>query len=187
MENENKLGNPPQSKAKLPTIQELVTMELSEREKENALNVLLNQPPPDVWLKKQNNVIHLPVDKVRYLLTKIFIEWHEEIKSVQVIANSVTVILTLHYLHPITHEYLQMDGIGAAPINTKKEAGAMEWDKVIHDSVHKCVGSAAAFALKNAAKKLGRIFGADLMKDDVISYDTLFDPEKFKNAKITEK
>ena len=52
-------------KKNLPTINEIVKMELSEREKGNALNVLLNQPPPQNWLKKQGNVWHLPVDKVK--------------------------------------------------------------------------------------------------------------------------
>lgn len=176
-----------QNKKHLPTINEITSMELSEREKGNALNVLLNQPPPEKWLKKQDNVWHLPVDKVKYLLTKIFIDWYDEIKSVQVIANSVTVTLTLHYLDPITEKWARVDGIGAAPINTKKGHNAMDFENVIHDSVHKCAPAAAAFALKNAAKKLGKIFGSDLMNDDAISYDGLMDMKKFKNAKITEK
>lgn len=176
-----------ENKLKLPTLNEIVSAEITKREKGNALNVLLNQPPPEKWLKKQDGVWHLPVDKVRYLLTKIFIEWRVEIKQVQVVANSVVVVITLHYLNPITGVYMQMDGIGAAPINTKKGAGAMAWDEIVHDSVHKCAGAADAFALKNAAKKLGRIFGSDLMKEDTIDYGGLIDPEKFKGAEITEK
>jgi hypothetical protein len=172
---------------KLPTIAEIVSSELTEREQGNALNVLLNQKPPTSWLKTQDGVKHLPVDKVRFLLTKIFVDWNEEIKLVQVVANSVVVTITLNYKNPIDGQWKKMDGIGAAPINTKKGANAMAWDEVIHDSVHKCAGAADAFALKNAAKKIGRIFGADLMKDDTISYDGLIDPERFKNAKITEK
>jgi hypothetical protein len=171
----------------LPTYKEIIESEVSVREKGNALNVLLNQPPPKNWLKKQDNVIHLPVDKVKFLLTKIFIEWYEEIKDVKVIANSVSVTITLHYLNPISGKWSKMDGIGAAPINTKKGAKAMEWDEIVHDSVHKCIGAADAFALKNAAKKLGKVFGADLMKDDTIDYNKLIDPEKFKGVTITEK
>jgi len=172
---------------KLPTIAEITSMELSARDKGNALNVLLNQPPPTAWLKKQDGVTHLPIDKVRFLLTKIFIDWREEIKQVQVIANSVVVTCTLHYLDPISGNWKQMDGVGAAPINTKKGFGALAWDEIVHDSVHKCAGAADAFALKNAAKKLGKIFGGDLMKEDSINYDGLIDQEKFKGAKITEK
>lgn len=169
---------------KLPTIKELETMQLSENDKQNALNVLLNQPPPQKWLKKQEGVWHLPIDKVKFLLTKIFINWYEEIKNVTIIANSVTVIITLHYQNPITGNWEKTDGIGAAPINTKKGAGAMDWNNIVHDSVHKCVGSASSFATKNAAKKIGRIFGSELMTDDKINYNTLHD---FKDAEITEK
>jgi len=172
---------------KLPTLNEIISSELSERDKNNALTVLLNQAPPTSWLKKQDGVTHLPIDKVRFLLTKIFGEWWQEIKQVHIVANSVVVTVTLHYFNPVTEKWMQMDGIGAAPINTKKGAGTMDWNNIVHDSVHKCAGAADAFALKNAAKKLGKIFGSDLMKDDILSYDGLIDTEKFINAKITEK
>ena len=174
-------------KLTLPTIDQLASMEITERDKNNALNVLLNQSPPKSWLKKQDGVTHLPVDKVRFLLTKIFVEWNEKIQSVQVIANSVVVVITLNYLNPITGNWQSMDGIGAAPINTKSGKTAMDWENIVHDSVHKCAGAADAFALKNAAKKIGRIFGAELMQDDKIDYNSLLDAEKFQNAKITEK
>lgn len=178
---------PPKGDFKLPTINELISMELTEREKGNALNVLLNQTPPPQWLKKQNGVLHLPIDKVRYLLSKIYVDWSETIKNVIMVANSIVVTITLNYTCPLTGKEKQMDGIGGAPVNTQKGASAVDFDKILHDSIHKAVGSAASFALKNAAKKLGRIFGSDLMKDDVIPYDSLIDPEKFKDAKITEK
>ena len=171
-------------KKNLPTIKELESMQLSEREKQNGLNVLLNEPPPQTWLKKQDGVWHLPIDKVKFLLTKIFVDWYPEIKNVQPLANSVVVTITLHYKNPITSEWCKCDGIGAAPINTKKGAKAMDWNDIVHDSVHKCSGAAYSFAIKNAAKNIGRIFGSDLMVDDRISYNTLQD---FTNAKITEK
>lgn len=182
--NDNTTTPPKGEVRKLPTIKELESMELSDREKQNGLNVLLNQNPPSNWLKRQDGVWHLPVDKVKFLLTKIFISWYQEIKNVYVVANSVCVVITLYYQNPFTGKWEKTDGIGAAPINTKKGADAMDWNNVVHDSVHKCSGAAASFALKNAAKNIGRIFGSDLMTDDRISYDGLQD---FTNASITEK
>jgi hypothetical protein len=173
--------------SKLPTIAEIEKGDLAIPGKLNALNVLLNQEPPNSWIKKQDGISHLPIDKVKYLLTKIFIEWYTEIKSVIIIANSVTVILTLHFKNPITREWQKTDGIGAAPINTKKGSAAMDWNEIIHDSVHKCGGAAKAFALKNAAKDIGKIFGAGLNIDDVIDYSSLINPERFENATLTEK
>lgn len=171
-------------KVTLPTIAELESMELSLKEKQNGLNVLLNQPPPGNWLKKQDGVWHLPVDKVKFLLTKIFVSWYYDIDNVQVVANSVCVTISLHYLDPFSETWMHSSGIGAAPINTKKGASAMDWDNITHDSVHKAAPAAASFALKNAAKNLGRIFGSDLMNDDKISYNSLAD---FSNATLTEK
>lgn len=171
---------------RLPTLKEIEQGEMSVPGKLNALNVLLNQEPPKPWLKKQNGVTHLPIDKVKFMLTKIFVEWNETIKDVKVLANSVVVTITLNYRNPITGDWCQMDGIGAAPINTAKGANAMDWGNIIHDSVHKCVGAADAYALKNAAKKIGRIFGGDMGKDDLLDFGLLQDADRFKDAKAKE-
>lgn len=172
---------------KLPTIKELESLELSDSEKSNTLIALLNCEPPKKWLKIKDGIWHLPVDKVRFLLSKIFIDWNLEIKTHAVIANSVSVVVTLHYQCPLTKKWKKTDGIGAAPINTKKGAGALDFNQIVHDSVHKCVGAAESFALKNAAKKLGRIFGAEIMTDDKVDYSGLAPDFDKNNAKITEK
>lgn len=172
----------------LPTLQQIVDSEkLTSNEKDNALSALLNTPPPQVWIKSHNGVKYLPVDKVRFLLTKIFGLWYHEINAVKLVANSVCVTVTLHYRNPINNTWQKTDGIGAAPINTRKGASAVDWDNIMHDSVNKCVGSADAFALKNAAKNLGRLFGAELTKIDTIDYSALIDKDKFKNASLIEK
>jgi hypothetical protein len=175
-----------EEKNTLPTLAEIERGEMSVPGKLNALNILLNQEPPKAWLKKQNGVMHLPVDKVKFLLTKIFVEWYETINQVQIVANSVVVIITLHYKNPITNEWCKMDGIGATPINTVKGASAMDWGQVVHDSVHKCTPAADAYALKNAAKKIGRIFGGDYGKDDLLDFGVLQDSDRFANAKARE-
>ena len=62
--------------------------------KENNLNVLLNQPPKESWIKQHpiaKNVKYIPIERVEYLLTSIFIKWHVEVKSVQLVANSVAI------------------------------------------------------------------------------------------------
>ena len=63
--------------AKIPTLQELVK-DSDESIKENALMVLLNQNPPDAWLKKHPTVkdhVYLPINRVEYLLSRIFGKW----------------------------------------------------------------------------------------------------------------
>ena len=175
---------------KLPTIQEIKTGQLNEIGAQNALNVLLNQDPPKDWISIRPiaKTKYLPIDKVEYLLTKIFVNWSVEVKYVQVIANSVVVTVRLHYQNPITEQSNWQDGVGAAPIHTKSGKGAMDWNEVQADSVMKAVPSAKSYAVKDAAEELGKIFGKDLNRKDTLAYDNLIkDDSRFLNAKITEK
>lgn len=175
---------------KIPTIDEIIKMELPAIGRENELNVLLNQNPPSSWTKKHpmaSGVVYLPIDKVEYLLTKIFIEWWVEIKQVQTIANSAVVTVRLFFKSPVTGEIKFHDGVGAAPIHTSKGKGAMDWNEVLTDSVMKAVPAAESYAIKDASEKIGRIFGKDLNRKDLLTYDGLQDSKRFENAKLTEK
>lgn len=173
----------------LPTLAEIERGEMTIPGKLNALNVLLNQNPPSTWLKKHpiaSNVVYLPIDRVEYLLTKIFIQWRPEVKTVQVIANSAVVTVRLHYLNPVTQAWDWTDGVGAAPIHTKKGSGVMDWNEVQADSVMKAVPAAKSYAIKDAAECLGKIFGKDLNRKDTLAYDNM-NKDRFEGATITEK
>lgn len=175
---------------KLPTIAQIVAGDnLPVDAKTNQLNILLNQEPPKTWLKSHpmvKGVVYLPVDKIEYLLTAIFVKWHVEVKDVKVIANSSVVTVRLHYKDPITGEILWQDGVGAAPIHTKSGAGAMDWNSVNPMSVMQAVPSAESYAVKDAAEKIGRIFGKDLNRKDLVSYDSM-NKERFEGATLIEK
>ena len=174
----------------LPTLAEIVSGDLDKPTKDNALNVLLNQQPPAKWCKQHpmaKNVKYIPIDKVEYLLTKIFRTWSVEIRNTTTIANSAVVTIRLHYADPITGEKLYQDGVGASPIHTKSGKGAMDWNEVNTDSVMKAVPASESYAVKDAAEKIGRIFGKDLNRKDLIGYESLIDMSKFDDAKLTEK
>lgn len=175
---------------KLPTINQIIKGELSQNEKDSALNVLLNQEPPSGWLKSHpiaKNVKYISIDKIEYLLTKIFVKWNIEIKEVKVIANSAVVVIRLNYENPISNVMEFQEGVGAAPIHTKSGAGAMDWNAVQTDSVMKAVPAAESYAIKDAAEKIGRIFGKDLNRKNLLPYDNLIDMSKFEGATLTEK
>ena len=89
------------------------------------------------------------------------------------IANSVVVTVRLHYQDVLSNETLWQDGIGAAPLQTDSGAGAIEWDKVKNDAVMKAAPAAESYAVKDAAEKIGKIFGKDLNRADKIMYDSL--------------
>jgi hypothetical protein len=169
---------------KIPSLQELVS-ESEETIKENNLMVLLNQEPPKVWLQKhptatvkdeQGNTIpavYMPVNRVEYLLSRIFGKWWVEVRSVNQIANSVCVTVRVFVVNPITKEEEWQDGIGAAPIQTEKGAGAMDWNKAKSAGVQMAAPSAESYAIKDACEKWGKIFGKDLNRKENISYDSL--------------
>lgn len=161
--------------SKLPAIKDIYS-ESVDVIKENNLNILLNQPPKENWIKQHpivKNVKYIPIERVEYLLTSIFIKWNVEVKTVQLIANSVVVTIRLHFMNPITNEMEYQDGIGASPLQTDKDAGATDWTRIKSDAVMKSAPAAESFAVKDAAEKIGNLFGKDLNRADRILYDSL--------------
>lgn len=164
------------NKKQLPAITDLYDGDLELKDDQNKLNILLNQPPKPSWVKDHpfaKGVKYIPIGRIEYLLTRLFIKWWIEIKSIQTIANSCVVTIRLHYQNVENNEWSCQDGIGAAPIQTEKDSGAMDWNKVRTDSVMKAAPAAESYAIKDAAEKIGKIFGKDLNRRDEIIYDSL--------------
>ncbi len=159
-------------KIKLPTLTELIEdTEMSL--KENKLTFLLNQPPPENWIKENNGVKYLPRERHEFLLTKIYGSYKLEVKSVQLFANSVVVTVRLHVVNPISGVEEWQDGIGATPIQTNKGAGAMDWNQAKHNGVQLAAPSAETYAMKDAAEKFGKIFGRDLSLKQQVDYTSI--------------
>lgn len=157
-------------KRKIPDLNELYK-DLEATAKNTELNILLNQPPKAEWVKQNkyaNNTNYLPIEKVEYLLTSIYLKWKVEIKETSVIANSVVVIIRLHVQDPITGDWDWNDGIGASPIQTATGASATDFTKVNTSAVQMAAPAAESYAIKDAAEKLGKLFGKDLNRKDVI-------------------
>jgi hypothetical protein len=162
---------------KLPTLQDLRS-DIELKADQNALNVLLNAEPPKEWIKEHpmfKKVRYLPIERVEYLLTRIFLKWNVEVKAVQVIANSIVTTIRLYYQDPMSDQMLWQDGIGAAPLQTDKGAGAVDFNAIKSDAVMKAAPAAESYAIKDAAEKIGKLFGKDLNRADKIMYDSLLD------------
>lgn len=166
---------------KLPTLSEL-QLDLEKALQSDKLNLLLNQPCPESWVKKNKFVTakdangrnveskYLPIDKVEYLLLRIFGRWRREIISVTQTANSVMAIVRLHVLNPVTQEWDWHDGIGAVPIQQDSGASATDVNAIKKNAIQIAAPSAVTYALKNAAERLGSIFGRDLDKPNALQY-----------------
>lgn len=166
-------------KALIPTMTDLVE-ENNEKIKLNNLMVLLNQEPNSKWLVEHPMVRgykYLPIERVEWLLTRIFTKWWVEILDSKIIANSAVVTVRLFVIDPLKGETWHNDGIGCAPIQTDKGAGATDFNKVKSDGVMKAMPSAETFAIKDAADKFGKIFGKDTGRKASLSYDAMVKEE----------
>lgn len=160
---------------KIPTLQELV-IDSEDSLKQNALTVILNQEPPAQWLKEHPMIRgykYMPIEKVEYLLTRIFTRWWVEVRKTEIIANSVLVTVRLYVINPLTGETEWQDGIGAAPVQTDKGAGATDWNAVKSDGVQKAAPAAKTYAIKDAAEQFGKVFGRDISRKGSMDYNTL--------------
>jgi len=176
-------------KTKLPSLSDLMN-DNDIKSDQNELNVLLNVPPKDAWIKSHpfaKGIKYLPIERVEYLLTRLFIRWNVEIKSTQILANSICVTIRLHYQDRLSNSMLWQDGIGAAPLQVNQGKGAIEFNEIKSNAVMLAAPAAESYAIKDAAEKIGKIFGKDLNRHDQIMYDsmsgTLTKPERENKLK----
>lgn len=171
----------------LPKIEDLYS-DLETASKQNELNRLLNCNPKQEWIKVNkfaNNSNYIPVGIVEYLLTSIFTKWRVEVKQIQVIANSVVATVRLYVLDPITGDWDWQDGVGASPIQTKKDAAATDFSQVTTAAVQMAAPAAETYAFKDAAEKLGKIFGKDMNRESQADYAPMME-KKFGGKEVKE-
>lgn len=157
---------------KLPTLTELYGNKEAIT-KQNELNIILNSPPKKEWVKvhpisKQN---YLPIEIVEYLLTMIYGSWNVEVRDSKILANSITVTIRLHLTNPITGKAEYQDGVGAMPIQIKKDSGgAIDFQNMNSNAIQLGLPAAESYAIKDAAEKLGKIFGKDINRKNSLNY-----------------
>lgn len=167
----------------VPTLAEL-HHDVQQAFKNDQLNLLLNQPPHAGWLKKHpmTKGDYLPIDKVEWLLTRIFQEWRVEIRSITTIFQSVCVHIRLHLRNPLTGEWFYQDGAGAAPVQTDAGKSAADLAAIKNGAVQMAVPSAESYAIKDAAEKLGTLFGKDLNRRDTVMFAGAFTEQAAQQA-----
>lgn len=158
-------------KQELPTLESLVA-DVETAQKTDKLNYLLNTPPPDKWVKKHpyiSNYNYLPIDKVEYLLRRIFREYKIEVLEHKMILNAVSVRVRVHFKNPSTDQWQFHDGVGAQEIQTTKGSGSLNPDmsNVNRGAVMMALPIAKTIAVKDACDHFGRLFGCDLNRKDL--------------------
>jgi len=123
------------------------------------LNSLLNTPAPKSWFKNHKGNDYIPIDRIKNNLITIFQDYDWEIQTVQVIANSICITGNLYVINPVTGRTRKLAGIGAWPIQLKSGSAPTDFNSIIQDAIQKNAPAAESLALKNAASKLGKLFG----------------------------
>lgn len=166
---------------------DLESYELTTKGKQDLRNFMLNQSPTEAWLKKHPlyGNTYLPIDKVEFLLTVFFQNWRVEVKSFIQIANSICVSIRLYYKDPDSGRFEWQDGVGAAPMQVNSGSNTMDHNAIKSNAVMLALPIAETNAVKDAADKIGKIFGRDLNRKDTLNYDVL--TKNFDGATLIEK
>lgn len=170
------------SEKKMPTIQELYeNTDLAI--KHDDFNVLMNQEPPASWVKVNKyagNSHYLPIEKVEWLLRRIFKQFRIEITGQGTAFNGVWVTVRVHYVHPVTNEWEFHDGIGAEALQVKSGSSPANLANLNKGALAMAFPLAKSQAIKDACDHFGKAFGADLNRKDVLAYGQ---DEKLHNIK----
>lgn len=173
------------TKSNLPKLIDLVS-DVDKYEKSDELNYLLNQPVPKKWIaphpyikkevtNEQGQKIkvpyeYLPIDKVEYLLRKIFKRYRIEVLREGTSFNGVFVSVRVHYLNPVFNDWDFHDGIGAIHLQVKSGSSPADLANINNGALSMAYPLAKTLAIKDACDMFGNIFGANLNRNDVVAY-----------------
>lgn len=149
--------------------------------KTDQLSLLLNQPPHASWVKKHPMYgnKYLPIDKIEFLLTRIFQQWRVEVLSTTAVFNSILVTVRLHYRNPVTGEWSWHDGVGAKDLQLDSGAKPSDLSAIKGNAVMLAAPIAKSLAIKDATDHLGALFGRDLNRKDTLMFSGSYEkPEQ---------
>jgi hypothetical protein len=157
----------------LPKIKDLYS-DLVVAQKNDAFVALMNQQPKNDWVKTHpfiKGYKYIPIERVEYLLKTIFKSYRIEVLREGTSFNGVYVVVRVHYLHPLTNTWEFHDGIGAAQLQTAKGTSPADLANINNGALSMAFPIAKTIAIKDATDHFGKLFGSDLNRKDVISYD----------------
>ena len=157
----------------LPKINDIYTDKISTQ-KSDVFITLMNQPPKLEWVKEHpfiRGYKYLPIERIEYLLKTILKSYKIEITGQGQSFNGVWVTVRIHYLHPVTNEWLFHDGIGASQLQTAKGTSPADLNNINNGALSMAFPVAKTIAIKDACDHFGKLFGADLNRKDVINYE----------------
>lgn len=157
----------------LPKINDIYSDKISIQ-KADVFVTLMNQQPKKEWVKEHpfiRGYKYLPIERVEYLLKTIFKSYKIEVTGQGTSFNGVWVTVRIHYLHPVSGEWLFHDGIGASQLQTAKGTSPADLNNINNGALSMAFPMAKTIAIKDAADHFGKLFGSDLNRKDLINYE----------------
>jgi len=157
----------------LPKIKDLYS-DIQIAQKNDAFVTLMNQQPKAEWVKTHpfiHGYKYLPIERIEFLLKTIFKSYRIEVLREGQSFNGVYVVVRVHYLHPLTNTWEFHDGIGASQLQTAKGTSPADLANINNGALSMAFPVAKTIAIKDATDHFGKLFGSDLNRKDVISYD----------------
>lgn len=145
---------------------------------------ILDNNPPSNWVKQHPNITnykYLPIDKVEFLLKKIFkFNYKIEVLSTKELFNATSVTVRIHFQEiENPKNWYYHDGTGADAPEKDEKGNYKDY------SVAASLPLAKTNAIKDACDHFGRLFGSDLNRSDILISNTKLSPkqklEKIKN------
>lgn len=135
----------------------------------------INMQPPQEWVANHqfiNGHKYLPIDKVEFLLKSIFKYYKIEVLGFDQLLDSIACHVRVHYLHPISKEWMFQDGVGAWEIQTNKGSGKLKIDgsNSSKSAITMALPIAKSEAIKDACDLIGDIFGGNLSRKNSLQF-----------------
>jgi len=163
----------PKSPSEIPMVDSMYMKELVQ------FNQVLDRDPSPNMIKTNqfsNGAKYVPIRAVETMLRTIFGVYQVEmIGQPHIVGNSVVVSVHLKVYHPVLKEWVTYAGTGAVPIQVEQGAHPTDFTKINSKALHKNVPAAKSFAVSNAAKSIGRIFGSHVNSTDDLYVTNMYE------------
>lgn len=183
-------------------IDAIINSAASERQKLREFRGLLDLPPLGDWIrfaddprglnltiKKDGQSMpypYVPIGIVETLLKLFFVNPQIIIVNAVQVFNAIQVTACIKYTCPITGKEMQQYGIGAKQVQLRTGAPAFDLTQINNAAVEKAAPAARALAIKDAADRIGKIFGADIARDHTLALTSaLANDSKWRAFKAT--
>jgi hypothetical protein len=163
-----------ENKPKLPALIDLYNeVDIAKFNKSDAFNYLVNQQPKETWVqtnKYANNSKYIPIGIIETLLQKLTKQFRIEVLREGTMFNAVYCVVRVNYIDITSGEWTFHDGVGAVQLQVKAGTSPADMSNINNAAVMMALPMAKSFAIKDACEHIGKLFGRDLNRKDVIEY-----------------